>query len=64
MDKKKLESIPYQLCPKCLGTGKIKHIEGNTSINFITCDVCNGEKVIPQHLIIEEIKKGKQLLKG
>ena len=44
-------SIPYQLCPKCKGDGNLMRynspaIQG-TSMTPI-CDVCKGEKIIPQ----------------
>lgn len=48
-DKKDISGtyIPYQLCPKCNGTGMAQ----NSAISalHIGCDVCNGKKIIPMH---------------
>ena len=64
---KKSKLIPYQLCPKCKGTGEISsgHIYDGIEIllDIVICDVCKGNKIIPQ-CVIKEIKKIKQLLKG
>ena len=44
------EFIPYQLCPKCCGTGLIVQLPGwpisetIVSSGPYTCDVCNGAK--------------------
>ena len=51
--------IPYQICPKCKGQGivaKPPHIPGDVGVwssseLFYTCDVCNGEKIIPIHIL-------------
>lgn len=49
-------SVPYQKCPKCDGQGSVSkppYVPGDvnhwssTSSTF-TCDVCNGQKIIPQ----------------
>lgn len=40
--------IPYQLCPKCNGDGKIPNIMGTSA--FITCNLCNGAMVIPMYV--------------
>ena len=40
-------NIAYrQLCPKCLGEGRVDNI-GTTSSLFRVCPVCNGEKTLP-----------------
>ncbi len=41
-----VECVPYQLCPKCNGTGLTYYY---TAIN--KCDVCNGSKIIPMHVV-------------
>lgn len=46
-DDKKGIIVPYQLCPKCNGDGKIEYRYGGSFI----CDVCNGNKIIPQCII-------------
>jgi len=46
---KDIKVVPYQLCPRCDGSGKITNI--NTTTLFSTCDVCNGAKVIPQAIL-------------
>lgn len=38
--------VPYQRCPICEGSGKIP-AEGFTSSIYMTCDTCNGMKIIP-----------------
>jgi hypothetical protein len=53
---KDIKVVPYQLCPKCFGTGKVMNNEnwGNSlscSVGPVTCDVCNGAKVIPQAIV-------------
>lgn len=47
-------TVPYQACPVCNGTGKTL-ADGFTSGVHITCTVCNGAKVIPMHVILNEI---------
>jgi len=51
--------IPYQLCPKCNGTGIVSrppHIAGDvtewasSSVSH-QCNLCNGQMVIPMCLI-------------
>lgn len=46
-----MKFVPYQLCPKCEGTGSMKSPttqQGHASITLvITCDVCHGNKIIP-----------------
>lgn len=49
---------PYQLCPKCNGQGFVSKppyvagdiYEWSSSQTSFVCDVCNGAKIIPQHL--------------
>lgn len=53
--------IPYQLCPKCHGQGilhKPPHVPGDadtwtSSDTTCMCDVCHGEKIIPQFVCPE-----------
>jgi hypothetical protein len=47
-------AVPYQLCPKCGGTGKV--LDNNQRIGCCgissgveVCDVCHGSKIIPMH---------------
>jgi len=63
---KKIEvvrSIPYQLCPKCNGTGQM-WLGGwdGQSQSFLAsgmgiCDVCNGNKIIPMYELVQTCKK-------
>ena len=58
----KLETIPYQCCPKCNGEGYLKGVTkislGNISTTpGFTCDVCKGEKIIPMHIVRVEVKE-------
>ena len=55
--KKQLQPIPYQLCPKCNGQGQVSkppyipadvHVWASSSGIFF-CDVCNGSKIIPMY---------------
>jgi DnaJ-class molecular chaperone len=43
--------VPYQLCPKCMGQGRVKagSMEQSTprTQTLIVCDVCHGAKIIP-----------------
>lgn len=42
-------SIPYQLCPKCSGDGDLSRYNSPAlSYGAVVCDVCNGDKIIPQ----------------
>ena len=55
-----LTTVPYQVCPLCLGTGYTTPI-GMTSSSIDVCTVCNGSKIIPQHIVnykisVEETK--------
>ena len=46
-----MKFVPYQLCPKCDGTGSMKTPMGAnahiTTTLVTTCDVCHGNKIIP-----------------
>ena len=59
-NKKTIQYIPYQLCPKCNGNGKIlinNWYGSPTSISsgFETCNLCHGAMVIPMY--IDELYK-------
>ena len=44
--------IPYQLCPKCGGEGKITMmVLGGCHCKTFPCDLCNGKMMIPMHVI-------------
>lgn len=48
--------IPYQLCPKCGGTGEVLNDNKmvgccGISSGVETCDLCHGNKVIPMYEI-------------
>jgi DnaJ-class molecular chaperone len=45
-----LTTVPYQVCPLCLGRGYTEPI-GMTSSSLDICTVCNGDKIIPQHIV-------------
>ncbi|GEM_PF-4024673 len=45
--------VPYQRCPLCNGTGKGSI---DSTAMSIVCTVCYGEKIIPMHIILEDIK--------
>jgi hypothetical protein len=55
--------IPYQACPKCHGQGVVPYPPGwplvhdgtmvQDSMSY-TCDVCNGQKIIPMCVIKEK----------
>ncbi len=59
-----LATVPYQLCPKCGGQGTISkppYVAGDvhewtSSATSFTCDLCEGRKVIPMHIIPTEYK--------
>jgi len=44
------ETVPYQCCPICNGTGKIL-ADGCVSSLYQQCKVCNGAMIIPQYVI-------------
>lgn len=57
-----LATVPYQLCPKCNGDGQLMVQQSNggtTSISsgMFTCDVCGGGKIIPMHILNENLLK-------
>jgi len=45
--------VPYQVCPKCNGTGLITNARFGygTSPLTIRCDVCDGSKIILMHKV-------------
>lgn len=46
-----MNCIPYQKCPVCDGKGFV----WNTGvISSVTCDVCNGAKIIPMYIVEDE----------
>lgn len=54
-----LSVVPYQLCPKCSGDGKvlIKNWYGSlTSISSEpeVCNLCHGAMIIPMHTVLTE----------
>ncbi len=58
-----METVPYQLCPKCNGQGIVSKPPGiagdveqwsHTQTSF-TCDVCNGAKIILQYSIPDNV---------
>ena len=50
-----LDCIPYQLCPKCNGLKQVmaNKIFGESYLSTApeTCDVCNGEGIIPMCVV-------------
>jgi len=50
---KVIKCVPFQLCPKCAGEGKIVRLNLDTSAYNTEepCDVCFGAKVIPMAVI-------------
>ena len=40
------DCVPYQLCPKCKGRGKIYKTPTKKVVKIVPCDVCNGDKII------------------
>ena len=56
-----LATVPYQLCPKCGGDGKVlvQNWYGSpTSISsgVETCNLCGGAMIIPMHIVPTEYK--------
>ena len=57
---KELSVVPYQLCPKCEGTGEMLIWPGEFAMAPPTrepCNLCNGAMVIPMYIttpVIEE----------
>lgn len=48
-------TVPYQKCPVCDGTGKTV-ADGFLRDIYQTCKVCNGERIIPMHIVPKERK--------
>lgn len=54
--KQILNAIPYQMCPKCGGTGNITIFPSyndafdGTKEKIEICDICKGEKMIPMYI--------------
>jgi DnaJ-class molecular chaperone len=46
----KIECVPYQLCPRCLGSGQVTAF-GFTSSVWDACHVCNGKMIIPMYVL-------------
>lgn len=42
--------VPYQRCPVCNDNGKVLQ-DGFVAGVFKVCDVCNGSKIIPMHVL-------------
>lgn len=45
--------VPYQLCPKCNGDGDLWRFNSPSILGSNSrpiCDVCNGAKIISQHI--------------
>ena len=56
-----LATVPYQLCPKCGGDGKVlvQNWYGSptsTSSGVETCNLCGGAMIIPMHIVPTEYK--------
>ena len=54
VEPSKLKIIPYQVCPKCNGTGLQFPDFATADYIMETCKVCNGAKVIPMHVVENE----------
>lgn len=58
-----VRAIPYQLCPKCNGTGQMwLGMWDGQSQSFPTsgmgiCDVCSGNKIIPMYQLVQTCNK-------
>jgi hypothetical protein len=59
-----METIPYQICPKCNGQGIVskppyvagdQHEWTSASTSF-QCDVCNGAKIILMYVVPEKLQ--------
>lgn len=53
-------AVPYQICPRCNGDGSIFNNQFSPDLTTIssgmaTCDVCHGAKIIPMHVIEEQV---------
>ncbi len=53
MEKEYSQFVPYQLCPKCNGTGVVPILTTETTTIDINqqCDVCLGAKIIPMYVL-------------
>ena len=49
-----VECVPWQLCPRCLGTGKISG-SGFTSSVWEVCPVCKGAMIIPMFVLPTDV---------
>ncbi len=64
-NRSKPEYAPFQKCPKCNGQGTVSkpsYVPGDvsqwsSSATSFVCDVCNGAKIIPMHMIKVEQPK-------
>jgi len=55
--KEIVKCVPFQLCPKCNGEGKIDNPNLSTTslaLSKCICDLCNGAMVIPMAVIPEK----------
>ena len=50
-----LETVPYQCCPVCNGTGQVL-ADGFTSAVYQPCKVCNGAMIIPMYIVEKVLK--------
>ena len=50
-----LETVPYQCCPVCNGTGQVL-ADGFTSAVYQPCKVCNGAMIIPMYIVAQVLK--------
>lgn len=50
---KVMKCVPFQLCPRCSGEGKVVRLNLETTAynSEEPCDVCLGAKVIPMAVI-------------
>ena len=49
---KVLDVIPWQICPKCNGSGYVPCASGGSAWYIsVSCDVCGGKKIIPMHVV-------------
>ena len=52
-----VKHVPYQKCPVCVGTGRvIETRRGCVTVTVTTtCPTCKGERIIPMHVLSEEV---------
>ena len=55
VEVKIVECVPYQKCPICEGKGLLLDWTGTSLLN--RCKTCNGNGIIPMHVLPEEVKK-------